>query len=209
MTRTIYAVCVAGALGSVSVSTSESSSLKSHEVQDERGSEKLTLFAELWEESGRWDLFGPLMLKIKDRHGRDFAFGPRTSVCSPRRMLRFRSSSTQPGRTRAVREIFVRCKISAENRLKMKRPHKVCIDLAAIQPDRILLGEIAIGTAWLDGRDRLERRLPRTPFDQIRPEHEFARLEWRGHAERNQLAVFGIGEAAEKNPIHDAEDRSR
>jgi prolyl-tRNA synthetase len=32
--------------------------------------------AELWQESGRWDAFGPQMLKIKDRHERDFLFGP-------------------------------------------------------------------------------------------------------------------------------------
>ncbi len=32
--------------------------------------------AELWQESGRWDEFGPQMLKIKDRHQRDFCFGP-------------------------------------------------------------------------------------------------------------------------------------
>ncbi|MEW5892243.1 MAG: proline--tRNA ligase [Pseudomonadota bacterium] len=32
--------------------------------------------AELWQESGRWEVFGPQMLKIKDRHERDFLFGP-------------------------------------------------------------------------------------------------------------------------------------
>ena len=32
--------------------------------------------AELWEETGRWAQFGPQMLKIKDRHKRDFCFGP-------------------------------------------------------------------------------------------------------------------------------------
>jgi len=32
--------------------------------------------AELWEETGRWELFGPQMLKIKDRHDRSFCFGP-------------------------------------------------------------------------------------------------------------------------------------
>ena len=32
--------------------------------------------AELWEETGRWDKFGPQLLKIKDRQGRDFLFGP-------------------------------------------------------------------------------------------------------------------------------------
>jgi len=32
--------------------------------------------AELWEESGRWDKFGPQLLKIRDRQQRDFLFGP-------------------------------------------------------------------------------------------------------------------------------------
>jgi len=32
--------------------------------------------AELWHESGRWEAFGPQMLRIRDRHERDFLFGP-------------------------------------------------------------------------------------------------------------------------------------
>lgn len=32
--------------------------------------------AELWQETERWDKFGPLLLKIVDRHLRDFCFGP-------------------------------------------------------------------------------------------------------------------------------------
>jgi prolyl-tRNA synthetase len=32
--------------------------------------------ADLWHETGRWDKFGPLLLKIKDRQQRDFLFGP-------------------------------------------------------------------------------------------------------------------------------------
>ncbi len=32
--------------------------------------------AELWQETGRWDKYGALLLKIKDRAGRDFCFGP-------------------------------------------------------------------------------------------------------------------------------------
>ena len=32
--------------------------------------------AELWEETNRWEVFGPQMLKIKDRHDRLFCFGP-------------------------------------------------------------------------------------------------------------------------------------
>ncbi|GAB6043199.1 proline--tRNA ligase [Endothiovibrio diazotrophicus] len=32
--------------------------------------------AELWQESGRWEKYGPELLRINDRHHRDFCFGP-------------------------------------------------------------------------------------------------------------------------------------
>ncbi|MEP4891460.1 MAG: proline--tRNA ligase [Aliiglaciecola sp.] len=32
--------------------------------------------ADLWQESGRWDEYGPELLRIKDRHNRDFVLGP-------------------------------------------------------------------------------------------------------------------------------------
>ena len=32
--------------------------------------------AELWQESNRWDKYGSLLLRMKDRHERDFCFGP-------------------------------------------------------------------------------------------------------------------------------------
>src|SRR5690606_1800295 len=32
--------------------------------------------AELWQESGRWDQYGPELLRVKDRHQRDFCVGP-------------------------------------------------------------------------------------------------------------------------------------
>ena len=32
--------------------------------------------AELWQESGRWQAYGPELLRFKDRHERDFVFGP-------------------------------------------------------------------------------------------------------------------------------------
>ena len=32
--------------------------------------------AELWQESGRWDKYGPLLLRMQDRHQRDYCFGP-------------------------------------------------------------------------------------------------------------------------------------
>ena len=32
--------------------------------------------AELWRESGRWDQYGPLLLRMKDRNEREYCFGP-------------------------------------------------------------------------------------------------------------------------------------
>ena len=32
--------------------------------------------AELWEESGRWEKYGPELLRLNDRHEREFCFGP-------------------------------------------------------------------------------------------------------------------------------------
>ena len=32
--------------------------------------------AELWQESGRWEKYGPELLRLKDRHQREFCFGP-------------------------------------------------------------------------------------------------------------------------------------
>jgi len=32
--------------------------------------------AELWQESGRWEVYGPELMRLKDRHGREFCLGP-------------------------------------------------------------------------------------------------------------------------------------
>ncbi len=32
--------------------------------------------SELWRESGRWDIYGSLLLRMRDRHEREFCFGP-------------------------------------------------------------------------------------------------------------------------------------
>ncbi len=32
--------------------------------------------AEIWQETGRWDVYGPEMFRLCDRHGRDFCLGP-------------------------------------------------------------------------------------------------------------------------------------
>ncbi len=32
--------------------------------------------AELWQASGRWEQYGPALLRLRDRHGREFCYGP-------------------------------------------------------------------------------------------------------------------------------------
>ena len=32
--------------------------------------------AELWQQTGRWDIFGEEMFRLQDRHGRQFCLGP-------------------------------------------------------------------------------------------------------------------------------------
>ncbi len=50
------------------------------EEMDAIGSQELLLPivqpAELWLESGRWELYGPELARLKDRHDRDFCLGP-------------------------------------------------------------------------------------------------------------------------------------
>ncbi|MGE0385038.1 MAG: proline--tRNA ligase [Gammaproteobacteria bacterium] len=50
------------------------------EEMDRAGAQEVlmpgVLPAELWQESGRWDFYGPELLRIKDRHHRDFCLGP-------------------------------------------------------------------------------------------------------------------------------------
>lgn len=47
---------------------------------DAKGAEEIHMSAvqpaELWQESGRWDAYGPELWRIKDRNGRDFCLGP-------------------------------------------------------------------------------------------------------------------------------------
>lgn len=50
------------------------------EEMDRKGGQEITLPiiqpAELWLESGRWNVYGDELFRLKDRHGRDFALGP-------------------------------------------------------------------------------------------------------------------------------------
>lgn len=50
------------------------------EEMDRIGSQEMLMTvlqpAELWHESGRWDAYGPELMRLKDRHDRDFCLGP-------------------------------------------------------------------------------------------------------------------------------------
>ena len=50
------------------------------EEMDAKGGQEImmpiTQPAEIWHESGRWAVYGPEMMRLKDRHGREFALGP-------------------------------------------------------------------------------------------------------------------------------------
>src|SRR5881275_2864407 len=50
------------------------------EEQDRAGAIEMLMptlqAADLWRESGRYDAYGPEMLRIKDRHERDMLYGP-------------------------------------------------------------------------------------------------------------------------------------
>ncbi|HSR63868.1 MAG TPA: proline--tRNA ligase [Gammaproteobacteria bacterium] len=50
------------------------------EEMDRAGAQELLMPAvqpaELWQESGRWEMYGPELLRIRDRHEREFCFGP-------------------------------------------------------------------------------------------------------------------------------------
>ncbi len=50
------------------------------EEMDKAGAQEIMMSAiqpaELWQESGRWDHYGPELLRINDRHDREFCFGP-------------------------------------------------------------------------------------------------------------------------------------
>lgn len=50
------------------------------EEMDKAGAQELLMPAlsprELWEETGRWQIYGPELMRLKDRHDRDFCLGP-------------------------------------------------------------------------------------------------------------------------------------
>ena len=57
--------------------------------------------AELWQESGRWEKYGPQLLRFKDRHERDFVIRPtsrgsRSPTSRARELKSYRQLPVQP-----------------------------------------------------------------------------------------------------------------
>lgn len=50
------------------------------EEMDKAGAQELLMPimqpGEVWQASGRWDVYGPLMMRVKDRHGREYGLAP-------------------------------------------------------------------------------------------------------------------------------------
>ncbi len=79
--------------------------------------------SELWLESGRWDAFGPQMLKIKDRHQRDFLFGPtHEEVITDIARREIRSYRQLPAHFSAGRSIKHK-----SSSFEMQPSHRVCV----------------------------------------------------------------------------------
>ena len=84
------------------------------EEMDRTGAQELRMPAsipsELWNESGRWDKYGPELLRFKDRKGADFCVGPTTKKSSSTSFEKrsIRIENCQP--------IFIKYKPSLETR---------------------------------------------------------------------------------------------
>ena len=86
------------------------------EEQDAAGAQEILMPtiqpAELWQESGRYDAYGPEMLRLQDRHKRDLLYGPTNEEmvtdlfrrkCSPTKT--YRSISTISSGSFAMRSV--------------------------------------------------------------------------------------------------------
>jgi prolyl-tRNA synthetase len=95
--------------------------------------------AELWRETGRWDLYGPMMLRIKDRSEREFCYAPTAEevLCDIVRK-EIRSYRELPVnfyqiQTKFRDEIRPRFGVMRAREFTMKDAYSFDVDLAALQ----------------------------------------------------------------------------
>ncbi|MGR3983852.1 MAG: proline--tRNA ligase [Gammaproteobacteria bacterium] len=97
--------------------------------------------AELWRESGRWEEYGPELLRFRDRHRRDFCFGPTheeiitTLVKNELRSYRQLPANFYQIQTKFRDEIRPRFGVMRGREFIMKDAYSFGIDRAALQRD--------------------------------------------------------------------------
>jgi prolyl-tRNA synthetase len=95
--------------------------------------------AELWEESGRWEQYGPELLRMNDRHNREFCFGPtHEEVITDTARREIRSYRQLPAtfyqiQTKFRDEIRPRFGIMRAREFLMKDAYSFHIDQASLQ----------------------------------------------------------------------------
>ncbi len=95
--------------------------------------------AELWQETGRWDQFGPQLLTMKDRHGRDYCYGPtHEEVITDLMRYELRSYKQLPAsfyqiQTKFRDEIRPRFGVMRAREFIMKDAYSFHIDKASLQ----------------------------------------------------------------------------
>lgn len=115
------------------------------EEMDRAGAQEVLLPAvqpaELWRESGRWEEYGPELLRFADRHGRDFCFGPTheevitTLVKNEVRSYRQLPANFYQIQTKFRDEIRPRFGVMRGREFIMKDAYSFAADAASLQAD--------------------------------------------------------------------------
>ncbi len=146
--------------------------------------------AELWQETGRWDVFGPQMLKISDRHDNQFCFGPtHEEVITDIARREIRSYRQLPVnfyqiQTKFRDEVRPRFGVMRAREFLMKDAYSFHADYASlelglylVEVDRQLpvtadLAACNVGDHFLMGRAETELVVvPVADLEHLRPEH--------------------------------------
>ena len=113
------------------------------EEMDRSGAQEVLMPAvqprELWEESGRWDAMGPELLRMRDRHEREFCFGPtHEEVITDIARREIRSYKQLPAnfyqiQTKFRDEVRPRFGVMRSREFIMKDAYSFGIDMQALQ----------------------------------------------------------------------------
>ena len=150
------------------------------EEQDRSGAQEVLMptiqSADLWRQSGRYDAYGPEMLRIQDRHGRDMLYGPtneelitdifKTSVKSYRDVPKMLYHIQWKFRD----EVRPRFGIMRGREFLMKDNYSFDIDLAGAQHQAVG-DDLRLGRRFLDGRQEIGGKAHRRILNEARKRH--------------------------------------